>query len=79
MARCGSQGVGSCSRKKTCTEEELLDDADARRIYLVNWLEPLGYDAERIYRDESYARYATLREWLRERGHAPEMLLPDTL
>ncbi len=64
-------------KQEDLSEEELLDDADARRIYLVSWLEPLGYDAERIYRDESYARYAALREWLRERGHAPEMLLPD--
>ena len=58
-------------------DQELADDADARRIYLVNWLEPLGYDAERIYRDEVYARHASLREWLRERGYAPEILLPD--
>lgn len=59
------------------TEEELLDDADARRIYLVNWLEPRGYDAERIYRDENYARFANLREWLRDRGHEPEEVLPE--
>jgi len=59
------------------TEEELLDDADARRIYLVNWLEPRGYDAERIYRDETYARFANLREWLRDRGHGPEAVLPE--
>ncbi|HXF61848.1 MAG TPA: DNA-directed RNA polymerase subunit beta, partial [Caldilineaceae bacterium] len=57
--------------------EELVDDADARRIYLVSWLEPLGYDGERLYRDETYARHACLREWLRERGYAPETLLPD--
>ena len=57
--------------------QELTDDADARRIYLVSWLEPLGYDAERIYRDEVYARHACLREWLRERGYAPETLIPD--
>jgi DNA-directed RNA polymerase subunit beta len=58
-------------------DEELLDDSDARRIYLVNWLEPRGYDAERIYRDETYARYANLREWLRDKGHSPEMVLPE--
>ena len=59
-------------------DEELVDDADARRIYLVSWLEPLGYDGERIYRDETYARYACLREWLRERGYAAEEVLPDS-
>jgi DNA-directed RNA polymerase subunit beta len=57
--------------------EELVDDSDARGNYLVSWLEPLGYDRERLYRDESYARHACLREWLRDRGYAPEELLPD--
>jgi hypothetical protein len=32
------------------------DDDDARLIYLLDWLEPLGYDAERIFRDRTYAR-----------------------
>ena len=67
-------------------DAELKDDADARRIYLVSWLEPLGYDGERIYRDETYARHACLREWLRERGvercreqaYTPEALMPDS-
>ncbi len=64
-------------RQENIGEEELLDDADARGIYLINWLEPLGYDGERIYRDEKYARHACLREWLRERGYEPETILPD--
>ncbi len=57
---------------------ELIDDSDARRLYLVSWLEPLGYDAERVYRDEAYARFACLREWLRARGYAPEEVIPES-
>ncbi|OUC07301.1 hypothetical protein RY27_15695, partial [Litorilinea aerophila] len=65
-------------KEQRISPEELLDDADARRIYLVAWLEPLGYDGERIFNDETYARHACLREWLRERGYEPEALLPDS-
>jgi DNA-directed RNA polymerase subunit beta len=57
-------------------EGEIKDDADARRVFLLEWLEPLGYDPERIYRDETYARYACLREWLKERGDEPNSILP---
>jgi DNA-directed RNA polymerase subunit beta len=63
--------------REAIPEEELQDDADARRIYLVAWLEPLGYEAERIYRDETYARHACLREWLREKGYEAEAIMPD--
>jgi DNA-directed RNA polymerase subunit beta len=55
---------------------ELKDDADARRIYLLEWLEPLGYDPEQIYADENYARRACLREWLKERGYEADNVLP---
>ncbi|MBW7885127.1 MAG: DNA-directed RNA polymerase subunit beta [Caldilineaceae bacterium] len=57
--------------------EELKDDNDARIIYLLSWLEPLGFDAERLYRDQTYARQSALRQWLKERGYAPEELLPE--
>ncbi len=56
--------------------DELADDADARRIYLLHWLEPLGYDAEKIYYDQKYARQSALREWLRERGYEPDGIVP---
>jgi len=57
---------------------ELTDDADARRIYLLEWLEPLGHDPEQIHRNEDYARHACLREWLNERGYEPVNVLPDS-
>ncbi|MBX3001427.1 MAG: DNA-directed RNA polymerase subunit beta [Caldilineaceae bacterium] len=56
--------------------EELMDDGDARRLYLLNWLQDAGYDPEQLYYDETYARQAALREWLRERGHNPEDVIP---
>jgi DNA-directed RNA polymerase subunit beta len=55
---------------------ELKDDADARRIYLLEWLEPLGYNPQQIYEDEHYARSACLHEWLKERGYEPDNVIP---
>ena len=63
-------------REQQLGEGDLRDDGDARLIHLLDWLEPLGYDAERIFGDVAYARHSVLREWLRERGYAPEEVLP---
>ena len=60
------------------TADELQNDDDVRLIYLLEWLEPRGYDAERIYRDHAYTRQAVLREWLRDVGHDPAEVLPDS-
>ncbi len=65
-------------RQQNIPESDLRDDNDARLIYLLDWLEPMGYDAERIFRDVAYARHSVLREWLRERGYAPEEILPES-
>ncbi len=56
---------------------ELRDDDDVRLIYLLDWLEPLGYDSELIFRDRGYARQSVLKEWLRESGYSPEEILPE--
>ena len=56
--------------------EELMDDADARRIYLLHWLEPLGYDPEKLYFDQNYARQSALREWLKAEGYEPDDVIP---
>ena len=37
-----------------------------------------GYDPEQVHEDVTYARYACLREWLRERGYEPHAVLPDS-
>ncbi|MEX1019693.1 MAG: DNA-directed RNA polymerase subunit beta [Litorilinea sp.] len=58
--------------------DDLIDDNEALGIYLAAWLEPLGYDIELLQRDVVYARQASLREWLRERGYDPESVLPNS-
>jgi DNA-directed RNA polymerase subunit beta len=64
-------------REQHISEEEIKDDGDARLIYLLDWLAQRDdYDAERIFRDRTYARQSVLREWLREHGYAPEEVLP---
>ena len=57
------------------TEEDLIDEDDARTLYLVDWLGDLGYDEEQLALDKVYARRAVLREWLKERGYDPDFLL----
>jgi DNA-directed RNA polymerase subunit beta len=57
---------------------ELVDDTDARRIYLLEWLEPQGFDPERIYEDETYARHSCLQAWLKESGYDPIQIMPPT-
>ncbi len=56
--------------------EYLEDDADARRVYIDQWLgdNPL-YDPELLALNEVYARRAVLAEWLREQGYDPERAL----
>jgi DNA-directed RNA polymerase subunit beta len=61
--------------KAEIPEEEILDEDDARLLYLVAWLEPLGYDVERLYADHTYARHSCLREWLRECGYEPDAVV----
>jgi DNA-directed RNA polymerase subunit beta len=58
-------------------ESELKDDHEVRALYLAEWLGERGYDPERAYRDEMYARRAVLREWLAEepQGYDPDTLL----
>jgi DNA-directed RNA polymerase subunit beta len=65
------------TKQEGIAASELRDDNDARLIYLLDWLEPLGYSGETIFRDETYARHACLREWLAQQGVNPDDLLPD--
>ena len=55
--------------------EEIEDEAEARALYLVDWLGEKGYDEERLATDEIYAQRAVLQEWLRERNYDPDFLL----
>ncbi len=56
--------------------EHLAHDDELRTLYLIEWLGARGYDAERVYRDEGYARHSMLREWLREE---PQNYDPDSI
>jgi DNA-directed RNA polymerase subunit beta len=53
------------------------DDDEVRNIYLESWLGELGYDTSRFVSDYHYARRSTLREWLRNAGYNPDLVLTD--
>ena len=55
--------------------EMLVDDEEARRLYIVAWLAERDYDVDQLIVDRIYARRVVLREWLRERGYEPDDLL----
>jgi DNA-directed RNA polymerase subunit beta len=56
---------------------ELVDDDDARLIYLIDVLSPEGYDADDLKTNRIFARQSMLREWLRRKGYNPEVVMPD--
>ncbi len=55
--------------------ETLIDDEEARLIYIAAWLSSKDYDIDALRDDNIYARRAVLREWLREHGYEPDELL----
>jgi DNA-directed RNA polymerase subunit beta len=54
---------------------DLLDNFEARRLYLENWLGDLGYDVYKLVSDENYAMRSVLTEWLKEKGYDPDQIL----
>jgi DNA-directed RNA polymerase subunit beta len=52
----------------------IVHDDELRSLYLSEWLGQRGYDAERVYYEQAYARRSLLREWLREE---PQNYDPD--
>lgn len=54
---------------------EIVDDDDARIMYLQERLGDLGYDEDRLDTDLIYARRSALRHWLSERGYDPDEML----
>ena len=73
-----TQKAWASVREQEIDSESLTDDNDARRIYLLDWLEPRGYDPEKLFFDDGYARNAALSEWLQDRGYEAERVIPDT-
>ncbi len=55
--------------------EDLEDEDEVRRLYLIEKLDGKGFDEEKLATDEIYARRAALRTWLQERGYDPDFLL----
>ncbi|NPA26406.1 MAG: DNA-directed RNA polymerase subunit beta [Chloroflexi bacterium] len=55
--------------------EELRDDSEVRHLYLEHYLGERGYDLYEIGSDEVQLRRAVLREWLREYGYDPDLIL----
>ncbi|MCS6845420.1 MAG: DNA-directed RNA polymerase subunit beta [Caldilineales bacterium] len=64
------------AKQRGLSEEEIRNDAEVRLMYLSEWLGERGYDPERVYHDEVYARRAVLREWLAE---PPQNYNPDDI
>jgi DNA-directed RNA polymerase subunit beta len=51
------------------------DDDEVRNLYLESWLGELGYDASRFTSDYHYARHSAMREWLRNEGYNPDLIV----
>jgi DNA-directed RNA polymerase subunit beta len=56
-------------------QQELIDDHEACSLYLGEWLGQNGYDLERLWSDEGYARRSVLRQTLKELGYDPDEIL----
>ncbi len=54
---------------------DILDNNEARRLFLENWLGERGYDIYKLVSDETYARRTVLQEWLRDKGYDPDQIL----
>jgi DNA-directed RNA polymerase subunit beta len=50
-------------------------DDEVRRLYLEAWLGERDYNVNDLVSDPIYARRSNLREWLRDKGYNPELLL----
>jgi len=52
--------------------ESIRDDEEVRLLYLEQWLGDRNYDIYLLKSDTNYARQATAKEWLREKGFDPD-------
>ena len=64
-------------RSEGIDPSEIVDDDDAREMYLQEWLGGLGCDEDRLATDMTYTRRVALREWLSQHGYDPEGSLMD--
>jgi len=61
--------------EQTYDPNNIRDDDEVRLLYMEQILAGSDYDMDRIAYDESYARWAVLETWLRNKGYKPEDLL----
>jgi DNA-directed RNA polymerase subunit beta len=59
-------------REQDFDPEMIEDDNEVRLLYLEEFLGERGYDVYELQSNPSYARRATLREWLRDEGYDPD-------
>ncbi len=55
--------------------EDLEDEDEVRRLYLIEKLDGMGFDEELLATDEIYARRAAVQAWLKDHGYDPDFLL----
>jgi len=61
--------------EQTYDPNNIRDDDEVRLLYMEQILAGSKYDMDRIAYDESYARWAMLETWLRDKGYKPEDLI----
>lgn len=62
-------------RDRGVDTESLIDDDEARLLYLEEWLAEDDIDYTVLWNDHVYARRMALRRWLWERGYDPSTVL----
>lgn len=70
-----SQAAWDWLKEQAYDPETIEDDDEVRRLYLEAWLGERNYDVYMLISDVTFARHATLREWLRDKGYDPEGIL----
>jgi DNA-directed RNA polymerase subunit beta len=58
--------------------EMIQDDDEVRRLYMEQWLGERGYDVYRL-NEVTYARHATVTEWLRDHKVDPDTVFSDVI
>jgi DNA-directed RNA polymerase subunit beta len=55
--------------------ESLKDDDEVRMLYMESWLGERNYDVYQLVADQRYARQSAMREWLRDQGFEPDLIV----
>jgi DNA-directed RNA polymerase subunit beta len=62
-------------KDKDYSPESLEDDDEVRLLFLEEYLGERGYDVYRLTSEPVYARRSFMREWLRDKGFDPDVML----